>query len=80
RADQAFKDHVASYAAAWYAEKIPYAHASFGLRNRILRMPLLKGTVSMTLHGKVGCKKIMGRIQNPDLGSMRILHMPQSWK
>ena len=67
RADQAFKDHVAASAAAWEAEKIPYAHASFGLRNRIVRMPLLKGTVSMTLDGKQGCAKLMGRIKNPDL-------------
>jgi len=79
RADQAFKDHVAASAAAWDAEKIPYAHASFGLRNRIVRMPLLKGTVSMTLDGKQGCAKLMGRIKNPDLGSMRILHLPHSW-
>ena len=79
RADQAFKDHVAASAAAWEAEKIPYAHASFGLRNRIVRMPLLKGTVSMTLDGKQGCAKLMGRIKNPDLGSMRILHLPHSW-
>ncbi len=79
RADQAFKDHVAASAAAWDAEKIPYAHASFGLRNRIVRMPLLKGTVSMTMDGQPGCKKLMGRIKNPDLGSMRILHLPHSW-
>jgi Rieske 2Fe-2S family protein len=42
-------------------------------------MPLLKGTVSMTLDGKQGCKKLMGRITDPDLGSMRILHLPHSW-
>jgi Rieske 2Fe-2S family protein len=79
RADQAFKDHVAASAAAWEAEKIPFAHASFGLRNRIVRMPLLKGTVSMTMDGKQGSKKLMGRIKNPDLGSMRILHLPHAW-
>jgi Rieske 2Fe-2S family protein len=79
RASQSFKDHVVASAAAWDAEKIPYAHASFGLRNRIVRMPLLKGTVSMTMDGKQGCNKLMGRIQNPDLGSMRILHLPHSW-
>ena len=79
RATQSFKDHVAESAAAWDAEKIPYAHASFGLRNRIVRMPLLKGTVSMTMDGKPGSSKLMGRIKNPDLGSMRILHLPHSW-
>jgi Rieske 2Fe-2S family protein len=42
-------------------------------------MPLLKGTVSMTMDGQQGSKKLMGRIKNPDLGSMRILHLPHSW-
>jgi len=79
RASQAFKDQVAECTARWDADKIPYAHASFGLRNRIVRMPLLKGTVSMTMDGKLGCNKLMGRIKDPDLGSMRILHLPHSW-
>jgi len=79
RASQAFKDQVAACTTRWDADKIPYAHASFGLRNRIVRMPLLAGTVSMTLDGKQGCQKLMGRITDPDLGSMRILHLPHSW-
>lgn len=79
RASQAFKDQVAACTSRWDADNIPYAHASFGLRNRIVRMPLLQGTVSMTLDGKPGSKKLMGRIKDPDLGSMRILHLPHSW-
>ncbi|WP_288479311.1 glycine-betaine demethylase subunit GbcA, partial [uncultured Pseudomonas sp.] len=79
RASQAFKDQVAACTSRWDADNIPYAHASFGLRNRIVRMPLLAGTVSMTMDGKPGCKKLMGRIKDPDLGSMRILHLPHSW-
>jgi Rieske 2Fe-2S family protein len=79
RATQAFKDQVAECTRRWDADKIPYAHASCGLRNRIVRMPLRKGTVSMTMDGKPGCNKLMGRITDPDLGSMRILHLPHSW-
>ncbi|WP_324767696.1 aromatic ring-hydroxylating dioxygenase subunit alpha [Pokkaliibacter plantistimulans] len=79
RADQAFKDHVARKEAEWEDEKIPYHHVSAGLRNRIVRMPLAEGTVSMTMDGKSGSTKLMGRIKNPDLGSMRILHLPNSW-
>lgn len=79
RATQAFKDQVAECTLRWDKENIPYAHADFGLRNRIVRMPLLKGTVSMTMDGQQGCKKLMGRITDPDLGSMRILHLPHSW-
>ena len=79
RATQEFKDQVADCVSRWEKDQIPYAHASFGLRNRIVRMPLLKCTVSMTMEGTQGCKKLMGRITDPDLGSMRILHLPHSW-
>jgi len=81
RASDAFKAQVAAKQAMWEAEGIPYKHVSHGhgLRNRIVRMPLLEGTVSMTIDGNAGCKKLMGRIENPDLGSMRILHLPNSW-
>jgi Rieske 2Fe-2S family protein len=81
RASDEFKAQVAAKQAMWEAEGIPYKHVSHGhgLRNRIVRMPLLEGTVSMTIDGNAGCKKLMGRIKNPDLGSMRILHLPNSW-
>lgn len=35
--------------------------------------------MAMTVDGKVACNKLMGRIKNPDLGSLRILHLPNSW-
>ncbi|MBN0988216.1 aromatic ring-hydroxylating oxygenase subunit alpha [Amphritea pacifica] len=81
RASQEFKDYCKDQAAQWDAEGIPHEHRSFGpgLRNRIVRMPLKKGTKVMTLDGEAGCKKMLGRIKNPQLGSMRILHLPNSW-
>ena len=81
RASDEFKALVAAKQAMWEAEKIPYKHVSHGhgLRNRIVRMPLKEGTVAMTEDGGPACKKLMGRIKNPDLGSMRILHLPNSW-
>jgi Rieske 2Fe-2S family protein len=81
RASQEFKDHCRDQAAAWDAEGIPHEHQSFGpgLRNRIVRMPLKKGTQAMTMDGKAGCNKLLGRIKNPQMGSMRILHLPNSW-
>jgi glycine betaine monooxygenase A len=79
RASEAFKTHVAQKVDAWESENIPHAHVSHGNRNRLVRMPLIEGTVSMTIDGKQGCKKLMGRIKNPDLGSLRILHLPNSW-
>lgn len=81
RASEEFKTLVAEQSAEWDAEGIPHAHKSFGpgLRNRIVRMPLKKGTKVMTIDGEAGCNKLLGRIKNPHMGSMRILHLPNSW-
>ena len=79
RATPEFLEHYNAQAAEWDAENIPHEHKSFGVRNRIVRMPLKKGTEVMTLDGKAGCTKLLGRIKNRQLGSMRILHLPNSW-
>jgi Rieske 2Fe-2S family protein len=81
RASDDFRAQVAAKQALWEAEGIPYKHVSHGhaMRNRIVRMPLKEGTVAMTADGRAACSKLMGRIKNPDLGSMRILHLPNSW-
>jgi len=81
RAPQDFLDHYQSQADKWDAEGIPHKHQSFGgrQRNRIVRMPLKKNTKVMTIDGGAGCQKMLGRIKNPELGSMRILHLPNSW-
>ncbi|MBS98299.1 MAG: Rieske (2Fe-2S) protein [Oceanospirillaceae bacterium] len=79
RAPQSFLDHYARMAAEWDAEGIPHEHKSFGVRNRIVRMPLKEGTQVMTIDGQEGCSKLLGRIKNRQLGSMRILHLPNSW-
>ncbi|MBJ7537510.1 aromatic ring-hydroxylating oxygenase subunit alpha [Marinomonas transparens] len=81
RAPQDFLDHYAEQAAKWDAEGIPHKLASFGSvqRNRIVRMPLKKGTKVMTIDGDKASNKNLGRIKNAELGSMRILHLPNSW-
>ena len=81
RAPQDFVEHYNNQASEWNAEGIPHEHRSFGpgLRNRIVRMPLKKGTKVMTIDGSDGCSKLLGRIKNPQMGSMRILHLPNSW-
>ena len=79
RATPEFLEHYKAQAAQWDAENIPHEHKSFGVRNRIVRMPLKQGTEVMTLDGQAGCNKMLGRIKNRQLGSMRILHLPNSW-
>ncbi len=79
RAPQEFLDYYAEQAAKWDAENIPHARRDHGLRNRLVRMPLKKGTVGMTADGTSACDLLMGRITNPEMGSLRILHLPNSW-
>jgi Rieske 2Fe-2S family protein len=79
RASEEFLAQYTRQAAEWDAEGIPHEHKSFGVRNRIVRMPLKEGTEVMTIDGSQGCDKLMGRIKNRHLGSMRILHLPNSW-
>lgn len=81
RAPQDFLDHYARQSAQWNAEGIPHEHQSYGvgLRNRIVRMPLKQGVDVMTIDGEQACTKLLGRIKNRQLGSMRILHLPNSW-
>ncbi|WP_409523897.1 aromatic ring-hydroxylating oxygenase subunit alpha [Nitrincola sp. MINF-07-Sa-05] len=74
-----YKALVERKQADWDAMKVPYALKYFGKRNRMTRTPLLDGTVSMTMDGKVACQKLMGRLTSPDMGSLRILHLPNSW-
>lgn len=79
RATESYKALVARKQADWEAEDVPWQLARIGKRNRLTRTPLLDGTVSMTLDGQPGCRKLMGRLTSPDMGSLRILHLPNSW-
>lgn len=79
RATPEFLADYERQAQAWDAEQIPHRRVEHGLQQRIVRMPLKSGTEVMTMDGKVACQKLLGRVQNRELGSMRILHLPNSW-
>jgi len=79
RATPAYKDLVARKQADWDAQGVPYKLTRLGRRNRLTRTPLLNGVESMTMNGKRASKKLMGNLQSADLGSLRILHLPNSW-
>ncbi|MBP5979621.1 MAG: aromatic ring-hydroxylating dioxygenase subunit alpha [Halomonas sp.] len=79
RATDKYKDLVTRKQADWNGEQVPWQLKRFGKRNRVTRTPLLDGVVSMTMDGKPACNKLMGRLTSPDMGSLRILHLPNSW-
>ncbi|WP_163557058.1 aromatic ring-hydroxylating dioxygenase subunit alpha [Halomonas sp. NO4] len=79
RATPTYKALVARKQADWDTQQVPWQLKRFGKRNRLTRTPLLDGTVSMTMDGKPACQMLMGRLESPDMGSLRILHLPNSW-
>ncbi|WP_043531102.1 aromatic ring-hydroxylating oxygenase subunit alpha [Litchfieldella xinjiangensis] len=79
RATPEYKSLVARKQGDWDNEQVPWQLKRFGKRNRLTRTPLLDGIVSMTMDGQPGSKKLMGRLTSPDMGSLRILHLPNSW-
>lgn len=79
RATPAYKTLVARKQGEWDAQRVPWQLKRFGKRNRLTRTPLLDGVVSMTMDGKPGSNRLMGRLTSADMGSLRILHLPNSW-
>lgn len=79
RATPEFLAYCDRMAQEWDNENIPHEHKKFGRRNRLVRMPLKEGTSVMTIDGARSSQKMLGRIKNDKLGSLRILHLPNSW-
>ncbi|RXE47555.1 aromatic ring-hydroxylating oxygenase subunit alpha [Chromohalobacter israelensis] len=79
RATPAYRDLVARQQAHWEQQQVPWALKRFGKRNRLTRTPMIEGVVSMTMDGRPASQRLMGRLPNPDMGSLRILHLPNSW-
>ncbi|PMR74984.1 aromatic ring-hydroxylating oxygenase subunit alpha [Billgrantia endophytica] len=79
RATDAYKTLVARKQADWNTLGAPWQLQRFGRQNRLTRTPLLEGRVSMTMDGSQGCRRLLGELSDPDMGSLRILHLPNSW-
>lgn len=79
RATPAYRELVARKQADWDAMQVPWQLTRIDRRNRLTRTPLLNGAVSMTMDGKPACQRLMGRLTSADMGSLRILHLPNSW-
>ncbi|WP_048305902.1 SRPBCC family protein [Halomonas sp. PR-M31] len=79
RATPAYKTQVARMRDKWDKLEAAWQLQFFGRQNRLTRTPLKDGTSSMTLDGKPACKKLMGNMMDPEMGALRILHLPNSW-
>ncbi len=73
------KAHMENAFSEWEQKDLPYRAVN---KNgwRIARMPLLKGTVSMTMDGQPAVKNHrLGTLPEIDVGTLRNLHLPNVW-
>lgn len=65
--------------AAWDALGLPHAPADGGTEFRCIRLPFHEGALSFTLDGGPACRKLLGDLVEPDLGSVRMFRVPNNW-
>ena len=79
RMPPAFAQHIRAKAAQWDAQGLPHvSQNSPDKRFRVVRLPLAKGE-SMTMDGRPAVKGLLGNLRDTDLGSVRMLSLPNSW-
>lgn len=72
-------DLFARKGAAWDALGLPHAPADGGDEFRCIRLPFHEGALSFTLDGGPACRKLLGDLVEPDLGSVRMFRVPNNW-
>ena len=79
RVPRVFADRIRPKAAEWDRQGLPHrSQNSPDKRFRVVRLPLANGT-SMTMDGGPAVKGLMGNLRDADLGSVRMLSLPNSW-
>jgi Rieske 2Fe-2S family protein len=63
----------------WDELGLPHEPVGGGVQFRCIRLPFRDGAMSMTLDGKPACKKLLGELTTPDLGSVRMFRVPNNW-
>lgn len=77
--EAAFRAMMAPKAGRWAALGLPYEPADGGDEFRCVRLPLNEGALSFTMDGSLACRKLLGDFADPDLGSVRMFRVPNTW-
>ena len=79
RADPAFAELLDRKYRDWEALGLPYRPTPQALSHRAVRLPYINGAVAMTMDGKLASTRLLGQQTDPDLGSVRMLSLPNTW-
>ncbi len=79
RMPPSFAERILAKATEWDAQGLPHLSRNApDKRFRVVRLPLAKGE-SMTMDGQPAVKRLMGGLTDKDLGSVRMLNLPNTW-
>jgi Rieske 2Fe-2S family protein len=76
------EDLLARKFAEWDAEGIVHEHTTEGGNEwRVVRIPFTNESAAMTIDGSPACAKLLGTLRESqrELGSVRVLHLPNTW-
>lgn len=76
---EAFQRLMADKAAIWEANGLPWRGVPRNIEYRCIRLPFDNGALSMTRDGSPACHMLLGDLTEPDLGSVRMFHVPINW-
>ncbi len=79
RADAAYLDLLERQGRHWAELGLPYLPTPASLAYRAVRLPFVEGALAMTMDGGLACRRLLGRLTDPDLGSARMLSLPNTW-
>jgi len=79
RADTVFSELMPRKAKDWDKLGLPHAAVPGGQEFRCIRLPFSNDALSMTLDGSLACRRLLGDLEDPDLGSVRMFHVPNNW-
>lgn len=65
--------------AKWDGLGLPHRPVDGGDAFRCIRLPFHEGAVSFTPDGRPACRKLLGDLTDPDLGSVRMFRAPNNW-
>jgi glycine betaine catabolism A len=79
RANRDFQLLMQEKTALWDQHALPHVPVDGGTEFRCIRLPFHRGAVSFTSDGRPACKKLLGDLTEPDIGSVRMFRVPNNW-
>jgi len=77
--DGEFHDLMRRKTADWDALGLPHRPADGRGKFRCIRLPFINSALTMSLDGELISRRLLGHLEDPDLGSVRMFHVPGNW-